>query len=427
MNNLLEYFNNNISPYLLKFSNNRYVTAITNGMILTVPFTIVGSIFMILANLPIAAYQETIEPYQSMLGTPTMVTFNVMAVIATIGIAYNLAKIYKLDTLRISIISLVCFLLIQVSMNEEGVYFLDTAQFGTLGVFTAMIISILVVEIAKFCAEKELTIKMPDNVPNAISGAFDIIIPLLISLVVVWIIRVVIGFDINNAMNTLLSPLVTGLNSLLGITLFMFLRSLLWCVGIHGGAVLGAADPIFTTMLGANVEAFAAGHPLPYITATGFFNFVFIGGGGGTLMLVIFMIFSKDEGLRTLGKLSLPSSIFQINEPIVFGTPIVFNPIMMIPYIIGNVLMTVLTYVLMYFNIIGRPVTSIPWTTPSVLSHYLTTGGDWRAAAFGVISIAVTGIIYYPFFKMLEKQRLEVAEAEENEEEKENIIGVDYE
>lgn len=413
MNKFMDFVENKLTPPLLKFGENRYMLAIKNGMILTVPFTIIGSIFLILSEFPVKSYQTFIEPYKNILSVPTAVTFDVLGLISVVGISYSLAKVYKIETIPNVIMAVVDFLLIQTTVNEEGAFAISVSGFGSKGVFAAIIISFLVVEIYRLCMRKNWKIKMPESVPPAIAGSFDMLVPLLISIVLIWIVRVVLGFDINAALNTLFSPLVVGLNTLPGILLFMLLRSLLWCVGIHGGAVLSVADPIFLTMLGANAEALKSGTSLPYITASGFMNYVFLGGGGATMMLVIFMLFSKDKGLRTLGKLALPSSLFEINEPIVFGAPVVLNPVLMVPYTLANLVLTLITYLVMNFNLIGKPVVAVPWTTPPILMQYLTSGGDWRAAVYGVISLAISGMIYYPFFKMLEKQRLEIAQAEE--------------
>ena len=417
MNKFVNFVDQKISPPLTKLGENRYMVAVKNGMILTVPFTIIGSIFMILAQFPAQGYQKFIEPYKNVLMVPTSVTFSVLGLIAVIGISYSLAKVYDIDSIRSVLMSLVSFLLVQTGLNNEGAFALKTENFGTLGVFSAILISFIVVEVYRFCLKRNLSIRMPDSVPPAIAKSFEILMPLLLSLSFFWIIRILLNFDINAGLNALFSPLVMGLNTLPGIVLFMFLRSLLWCVGIHGGAVLSVADPIFLTMLGANAEAFAAGQPAPYITAAGFVNFIFIGGGGATMMLVIFMMFSKEKGLRTLGRLSFPSSLFEINEPIVFGAPVVLNPILMIPYTLCNCLLAIIAYALMHFDLIGRPVATVPWTTPPILMQYLTSGGDWRAALYGVFALGLTGAVYYPFFKMLEKERLELAAGEEEKSE----------
>lgn len=136
-------------------------------------------------------------------------------------------------------------------------------------------------------------------------------------------------------------------------------------------------------MFGANAAAFAAGTQPPYITASGFTMFVFLGGGGATLPLVLMMIRSKEKGFSTLGKLCLPASIFEINEPVVFGVPLVMNPYMMIPYTLSTLILSAGTYLLMLFNIIGRPVANIPWTIPPLFSHYLVTGGNIPAVILG--------------------------------------------
>lgn len=410
MNKFISFVDRRISPPLIKIGENRYMVAIKNGMILTVPFTIIGSIFMILAQFPAGNYQAFIEPYKKNLLVPVSVTFDMIGLIAVIGISYSLAKVYESDTIRNVLMSVVSFLLVQISINEDGAYYINTGNFGTRGVFAAIIVSFVVVEIYRFCMNRKLAIKMPESVPPAISKSFEILLPLLISLTLFWVIRILLNFDINSALNTLFSPLVVGLNTLPGIFLFMLLRSLLWCVGIHGGAVLSVADPLFLTMLGANAEALAIGQELPYVTAAGFVNFIFIGGGGATFMLVIFMMFSKEKGLRTLGRLSFPASLFEINEPIVFGAPVVLNPILMIPYTVCNLLLTVTAYLLMNFNIIGKPVVSVPWTTPPILMQYLTSGGDWRAAVYGAFALVISGTVYWPFFKMLEKERLKAEE-----------------
>lgn len=407
MNGLLKFFETKISPPLLKIGENRYIMAIKDGMIVTVPFTIIGSIFMILAQFPMDAYQKIIAPYKEAISTPVNVTFGMIGIIALFGITYYLSKIYKLDGIRNVVMAFTSFLLVQTELLKNGSYQINWDNFGTKGLFTAIVVAVVVVEISRFCDRYKLTIKMPASVPEAISRSFSILIPLLFSLTLFWILSILFKVDINAILNMLFSPLVFSLGTLPGIFIFFLVRSLLWCIGIHGGAVLAVADPIFLAMLGKNVDAYANGQTPPYITAAGFETFVFIGGGGATLMLVVFMMMSKNKGLRTLGRLSFPSGLFEINEPVVFGAPIVLNPVLMIPYILSNMTLVVLTYTLMYFDLIGRPVVMVPWTMPPILMQYLASGGDWRCAVYGAAALVITGLIYYPFFKLFEKQREE--------------------
>ena len=154
----------------------------------------------------------------------------------------------------------------------------------------------------------------------------------------------------------------------------------------------------------------AAGQPLPFVTANGFFStFVNVGGTGATIALALILVNSKEPGFRKVSRLSLPTQVFQINEPIFFGIPIVLNPIFMLPYVLSALLLTAGTYLLMDWQLIQKPFVNVPWTTPPIIGHYLVTGGDWRAAVWGVASIGIAMAVYYPFAKIAERQRLNAA------------------
>jgi len=209
--------------------------------------------------------------------------------------------------------------------------------------------------------------------------------------------------------------LVFALNTLPGILVYAFLVTLLWSVGINGDIAMDAiVAPIFLQYLSANVEAFSHGQPLPYITALGFFTtFVNVGGTGATIALALIMWNSKEPGFRKVSRISLPTQIFQINEPIFFGFPIVLNPVFMIPYVLNALLLTAGSYLLIQWHVIAKPVVNVPWTTPPIIGHYLVSGGDWKAAVWGVVSIALAMMVYYPFARIAERQRIrETSEAE---------------
>jgi PTS system cellobiose-specific IIC component len=217
-----------------------------------------------------------------------------------------------------------------------------------------------------------------------------------------------LGFDIDGVVQTAFQPLVFALDTLPGILMYAFLVTMLWSVGINGDNAMDAiVAPIFLQYLAVNVQAMAQGQPLPYVTANGFFStFVNVGGTGATVGLALILLNSKEPGFRKVSRISLPTQIFQINEPIFFGIPIVLNPIFMIPYILNALILTTCTYLLMYWNVIHRPFVNVPWTTPPIIGQYLVTGGDWKAAVWGVVSIFIAMLIYYPFAKVAERQRL---------------------
>jgi PTS system cellobiose-specific IIC component len=411
MDSILGFVEKYLAPGLTKFGEEKHMVGIQKGIVFTVPFTIIGSIFLIISSLPIPGWSDLIAPFQAKLLVPVSITFDMLAVIAAVGIGYSLAKEYKQDPVLGALFSLIGFFALQLTPE----YSLDTSYFGAKGLFTAIIVSIYCIEVQKFFVKRNLIINLPDNVPPAVSDSFAGLLPLGFILITLWFVRVVLNFNINSAINYLFQPLVFALNTLPGLLVFMLIRSLLWCVGIHGGAVLSPiSSPIFLQFLAINTEAFLSGNPVPYATAVGMLEFfVFIGGGGATLGLVLLMLRSKDEGFRTLGKVSLPSSIFEINEPVVFGAPIVLNPPFMIAYTVANLVLTASTYILMTLNIIGKPVAAVPWTMPPIIGAYLVTGGDWRAAVWNAISLVLSVVIYYPFFKIVEKQRLSEVDPKE--------------
>lgn len=411
MNKILNFVETKLAPPLNKMASQHHLSAVKNGMIVTVPLTIIGSIFLLIPNIPIAAIKNFFEPYANMITTVNTVTIGSVGLVGAASVAYYFALEYtdiKIDPLITAFVSVVAFLL--ATLTDE--FTIDTGLFGTRGLFTGILVALLTGTITHFFQKKNLVIRFPDTVPPLVSKSFMSLIPAFVVLTLVWIIRVVLGINVNQVLMDCFSPFIFALNTLPGFLVFMFIRSMLWSVGIHGGAVLAVADPFFLTMFGENVAAFAAGTLPPYITASVFTMFVFLGGGGATLPLVLMMIRSKEKGFSTLGKLCLPASLFEINEPVVFGVPLVMNPYMMIPYTLSTLTLSAGTYLLMLFNIIGRPVANIPWTIPPLFSHYLVTGGNIPAVIWGIAELFIAGAIYYPFFKAMEKQRLEGNEIE---------------
>jgi cellobiose PTS system EIIC component len=297
--------------------------------------------------------------------------------------------------------------MIQIDITSKDLS-LATSGLDSKGVFTAILISLVTVRVQKFFNDRNFVIKLPENVPPVVYESFLSLTPLFLLVLDFWLIRFVLGVDINGVIQTALKPLVVGLDTLPGILLYAFLVTMLWSVGINGDNTVDAiVAPVFLMYLGANTDAMAHHQALPYVTALGFFTtFVNVGGTGATIALALVLWNSKEPGFRKVSRMAMPTQIFQINEPMFFGIPIVLNPIFMIPYVLSALVLTTGTYLLMYFNLIQRPWVAIPWTTPPIIGHYLACGGDWRGAVWGVVSLAIAMAIYYPFAKVAERQRL---------------------
>jgi len=402
--------NKYVVPALTVLSENTYLSAIRAGMVSVVPLTIIGGLFMIASYLPIPGWEKLVALYLPLLQIPVTATFGLLSVFACFAIGYDLGKQFKQEAVVSATMATVIFLMIQIKPVDQT-FTMD--NLGSRGLFTAILVALISIRVQKLFTDNNIVIKLPANVPPIVYESFLSLSPLFFLVVLFWVIRFVLGVDIDRLVQTALEPLVFALNTLPGILVYAFLVTLLWSVGINGDNAMDAiVAPIFLQYLSANVEAMTAGQPLPYVTAYGFFTtFVNVGGTGATIALALVMWNSREPGFRKVSRLSLPTQIFQINEPIFFGFPIVLNPIFMVPYILNALILTAGSYLLMQWHVINKPFVNVPWTTPPIIGHYLVSGGDWRAALWGAVSILIAMLVYYPFAKAAERQRLKAEAA----------------
>jgi PTS system cellobiose-specific IIC component len=402
--------NKQVVPALTALSENTYLSAIRAGMVSVVPLTIIGGLFMIVSYLPIAGWESRVSPYLQLLQVPVTATFGLLGVFVCFAIGYDLGKRLKQEAIVSASMATLIFLLIQIQLKDL-IFSMD--GLGSKGLFTAILVALVSVRVQKFFNDKNAVIKLPANVPPVVYESFLSLSPMFFLVLLFWLIRFVMGVDINEIVQSAFKPLVFALNTLPGILVYAFLVTLLWSVGINGDNAMDAiVAPIFFQYLTANVEATTRGLPLPYVTANGFFTtFVNVGGTGATIGLALIMWNSKEPGFRKVSRISLPTQIFQINEPIFFGFPIVLNPIFMIPYILNALILTAGSYLLIDWGVIHKPFVNVPWTTPPIIGHYLVSGGDWKAAVWGFLSIVIAMLVYYPFAKTAERQRLKAEAA----------------
>jgi PTS system cellobiose-specific IIC component len=395
---------------LTALTDNHYLAAVRAGMVAVVPLTIVGGLFTILSHLPFASWDALVAPHRELLEVPVAATFGLLGVVASLSIAYDLGKRLGQEAIVSASMTLVVFLLLQI---DKATMAFDMDGLGSQGLFTAIIAALIVVRVQKLFADWNVVIRMPASVPPVVYQSFLSLTPLIFLILAFWSIRFVLGVDIDAAIRAAFTPLVFALNTLPGILVYACLVTMLWSVGINGdNAVDAIVAPIFLQYLAANVAALNAGQPLPYVTANGFFTtFVNVGGTGATIALALILVRSKEPSFRQIGRLSLPTQVFQINEPIFFGLPIVLNPVFMVPYVLNALMLTTGTFLLMHWQIIRKPFVNVPWTTPPIVGHYLVTGGDWKAAVWGALSIVLAMMVYYPFAKAAERQRRRVEAA----------------
>ena len=410
MNKFFDWLEKYLVPPMTKVSEQRHLKAIRDGIVSTIPLIIVGSFFLVIAVPPNAWLKELVKPYVNQIMFPYRLSMGIMSVYASFGIAYNLAKSYKLDPLSGGSLGLAAFLLTSIPLNfdPEG-WVLPLSNLGGAGMFVAILMSIFAVETLRFCKERNLTIKMPKEVPISVANSFAALIPATFIIIPIWIIRDMLNFDIQGNILKIFMPLVTAGNSLPGVLVPVLLITLLWGCGIHGDSVVGTvARPIWLAMLDANAAAQASGQAIPNIAPEPFFQwFIWIGGSGATIGLVFLMLFSKSQYLKDVGRVSLIPGICNINEPIIFGAPIMLNPLLVIPFIVGPLITGCISYFAMALNLVAKPVVMAPWTLPAPIGAYLATGGDWRAIVLVLINILIVTVIYFPFFKAYEKKLIQ--------------------
>ena len=438
MANFMDKFTNvleeKLMPVAARIANQRHLSAIKDGIIITVPFIIVGSIFLILANLPIPALvdfyknNEVGQVIQRWLSYPVGVTFDMIAIITCLGIAYRLSEGYKLDGISGAILGLISFLLVtpfvinfkHEQYGELTASGIPTGLTGSAGLFVAIIMAILSTEIFNFVVKKNMVIKMPDMVPPAVSKSFAALIPGFFIISTALVIRVLFEVtpfaSIHNVVSVLLTKPLTAIGaSYGGVLAITTLIHLLWTCGLHGAnIVFGVADPALYVLMDQNRMAFEQGQALPNVVTKQFFDiFQSMGGSGTTFSLAIMLLlWSKSKQLKEIGKLSLGPALFNINEPILFGLPIVMNPLLIIPFILSPLAAVTITYWAMKIGLVARPTgVAIPWTTPPIISGYLVTG-KISGAVVQIVKFFVTGLIYYPFFRIWDHKKLKEEQGE---------------
>src|SRR5699024_2763406 len=361
---------------------------------------------------------------------PFAMTMSLMGLFICFSIAYNLAKHYKIDPLSSSVTATVIFLLVSAPATEAipthliengmgteeildmGIQTLPATYLDASGIFTAIVVGIFVVEIINFLYKKDIRVKMPEGVPPAISASFDSIIPMVVSLAIFYPISLMVqnfsdGKLIPAAIMTLLAPAMSGLDSLLGIIFITGIAQVFWFFGLHGASINQFVRlPFMNRYIVSNALAYEARTAIVHYFTQPFWSYIIaIGGGGSKLALVILMVRSKSKQLNSLGKLAIVPAIFNINEPIIFGVPLVLNPTMMIPFIGVPLVNSTIAYALMSLDIVQKGFITTPWTTPAPLGAMIGHA-DIKAGIMVIGLILLDIALYYPFFKAMEREKI---------------------
>ncbi len=433
-------------PVAARIGSQRHLVAIRDAFVVIMPVTIVGAVAVLVNNIQgvfaenglnmlsiYNGYTNFIETtgIQEVMSAVNKGSINMMAVLLIVTLGYQMAKGLDGDGIATAVVSLTCYLglapaLQTISSNVSWTENAETVEVVTAdiaaggiagnkldsnGMFVGMLLTIVVAEVfVRLSKNEKLKITLPDGVPPAVAGSFTVLIPAIITVILIIAAGVYInrftGMNLWDIIQKFVSAPLNSVADTLGTAVLVsFLTHILWVFGLHGANLVGAVTtPIFTPMLVQNTAAYENHQVIPNIVP-GVDLFTKMGGSGATLGLVIAcLLFSKVQAERTVMSISVAPALFEINEPIIFGLPIVMNPIYMIPFILGPVVLSIVTYIFMDLNIIERGCLSIPWVTPPLLSGFLVTGGGIRATIFQAIGIVFLVFLWTPFVMMSNKQ-----------------------
>ncbi|MGX7132542.1 MULTISPECIES: PTS cellobiose transporter subunit IIC [Enterococcus] len=406
-----------IMPLANWLGQNRYLTVLRDAFMLAFPLTMFGSIVVVINNLPFFS-DDTKGTLGTLFGSGQNATMSIMTVFVTFGIGYYLSKSYDVEGIFGGAVSFASFLILTpfFTVTEGGetvsnVLSLD--RLGAKGMFIGMIAAFLAGEIYCRVTKRGWQIKMPDGVPPAVTKSFAALIPAIITLSVFLFINAIVTgvFDVNlhDVIYDVIQKPLTGLGSSLPATLIaLFFVQFLWFFGLHGQIIVNSVmDPIWNTLMLDNLDAYKAGEKLPHIITKPFMETftVGLGGSGMTLAVVVILVFfMKKKQYKDIGRLALGPGLFNVNEPVIFGLPIVLNATILIPWVLAPLVVTTLNYLVMAAGIVPAPTgVSVPWTVPIIASGILATN-SWLGGLLQVIDFVIVAVIWFPFMKALDRQ-----------------------
>ena len=424
MNGFNVFMEKHIVPFAVKLNEQRHVAAIRDAFMYTFPITMAASLVILINNLVFSKtgfiaqilflpkFFPHLENAQKLLTSVTNGTMNILSIFIAYLVARNLAKYFKADDMLVGMTGIACFMILySPSIIKDGVTYLPTTYLGAQGLFVAMIVGGLVGEfLPRLTRIKKMQIKMPEMVPPAVARSFNGLIPIVIMIMLFSMLNYGLSLISPQGINDIIyksiqTPLThIGVN-LFGVIIIAIVQNLLWLVGIHGPKTLNALRSIIFTEADLKNQTFINAHGtawgVPNRATWSVLNDVFanMGGSGMTLGLIIaIFLVSRRKDYREIAKLALVPGLFNINEPLMFGLPIVLNPIMAIPFVLTPVINILVGYtVTVIFNWIPTPAFGLTWTTPGPLMPFLGTGGNWLGLIIGFVCLGISVLTYMPF------------------------------
>ncbi|ALX78835.1 PTS sugar transporter subunit IIC [Cronobacter malonaticus] len=425
---MVHVIENKITPLAGAMGSQRHVVAIRDGFLAALPFMIIGSFLLVFIFPPFSpdtqigfcrAWLDISLKYREQLMLPFNLSMGVMTFFISVGIGASLGKHYKLDPIMTGLLAFMAFLLVAAPYKDGQI---STQYFSGQGIFTALITAIYASEMYAFLKRHNITIRLPKEVPTGVARSFEILIPVVVIVFTLHPLNLLIesttGMILPEAIMHLLSPLVAASDSLPAILISVLICQILWFAGIHGALIVtGIMNPFWMANLSANQAALAAGQALPHIYLQGFWDhYLLIGGVGSTLPLAFLLLRSRAVHLRTIGKMGVVPSMFNINEPILFGAPVIMNPVFFLPFILVPMVNAVLAWTATKLGWLAQVVSLTPWTTPAPIGASWAANWAFSPVIMCLICMVMSALMYYPFVKAYERTLQKQEEAQESTE-----------
>lgn len=435
MNSFMEKLENGLNKYLMpladKINRNKVMTAIKEGMMSSLPVTLIASVALILSNFPfLSDFAPSVDAILKKIFSPiSPITLGLLAIYVIIGTARSYSKQKNIDPLYGIMCALASFLLVtpftavtDVIVNGETIKgaivngLIPTNVLGASGVFPALLITFISISVLAYLHHKDFTIKMPDSVPENVAKPFLSIIPfggaVLVALAIRLIFEVTPFGTLQNCVDTIITkPFLSFGNNIWVFLFILIVAQVLWFFGIHGtNLVLNTVwQPIAMVAMAANLEAFNAGEPLPYVLTAAFTCFT---GQAKLSEIVALCVVGKSKQSKAIGKLSLVPALFNIHEPFVFGLPVIMNTTLMLPWIFVEALQAGLAYLLVILT--GAiPIFQAPWTCPPIIQQLIATNFNPWSVVITIATFVLGFVIWVPFMKLLDKQYLAAEKEQE--------------
>lgn len=418
-----------VMPVAEKFGNERHLQAIRDAFMSLLPLTFTGGIAAVINSAPSVetagsgltmAWAKFAAENSMIFSWINALTLGAMSLYICIGIIHFLCRNEKIESFLPILLGVCGFLMLVVepqSLGWDGKV-VEMSYMDGKGLVPAMLISIITADL--YCAMRKRNfgkITLPDTVPPSLSDVFASIVPgavLMIIYIAVYTMMNKMGTTFPKLIYGIISPSLSAIDNLGFTVLITLLVHVFWFFGIHDAALSGVLGPIRDGNLSLNAVAHAAGETLPSIFTTPFWvYFVVIGGCGSVLALTILLSVSKSKQLKAIGRLGAVPAFFGISEPVIFGLPLMLNPVFFVPFMVTSALNAAIAFLAMSLGIVGKTYAMLSWQMPSIIGAFFSTM-DWKAPVLIVLLIIMDGLIYFPFFKMYEKTMVKMENGEEN-------------